>query len=183
MPFRDRVARRFGETVSFPASLSPSHPVSPNHSADPRVGTGSGLGLGCNRNRATVRHDRRDDTRNSSRSNEGEKVVRKVLGVKHLHYYNKIVKTSKPWARRAGRRISATTGRSCSSVSRRSAFRSPLSSNPLSARNLYGRATRASSRLTDENGKQLSPTAPYLSCKYPKYPKLLPRSHHRVTTC
>ncbi|ROV90400.1 hypothetical protein VPNG_10023 [Cytospora leucostoma] len=161
MPFRDRVARRFGETVSFPASLSPSHPVSPNHSSDPRVGTGSGLGLGCTRNRATVRHDRRDDTRNSSRSNEGEKVVRKVLGVKHN--YNKIVKTGKPWARRAGRRISATTGRTCSPVPQQSASRSPWSSNPLSARNFYGRATRASSRLTDVNGKQLSPTAPYLS--------------------
>ncbi|KUI66226.1 NEDD8-specific protease 2 [Cytospora mali] len=161
MPFRDRVARRFGET--------------------PRIGTGSGLGLGCNRNRATARHDRRDDTRCNIRSNcccccccsEGEKIARKALGPQHQT--TKIIKNGKPQTCRGRRRPLATTGRSSSPITRRSSSRRSASSSSSSssscssrftARSFHSRVTRASSRLTDENGKQLSPTAPYLSFTY-----------------
>ncbi|KUI60958.1 NEDD8-specific protease 2 [Cytospora mali] len=175
MPFRDRVARRFGETVSYPASLSPFHPVSISYSPEPRIGTGSGLGLGCNRDRATARHDRRDDTRSNMRSkccccsSEGEKIARKALGPQHQ--ITKIIKNGKPQTCRGRRRPLATTGRSSSPITQRSSSRRSTSSSSSSsscssrftARSFHSRVTRASSRLTDENGKQLSPTAPYLS--------------------
>lgn len=196
MPFRDRVARRFGETVSSPASLSPFfHPAPLNNSSpDPRISTGSGLGLGCNRNRATARLDRRDDTSrsdsgsNSSRSSgEGEKIARSVLGPQHPPN-NKVLKGGKPRTRWGGRRRApATTGRSTSPITRRRSRRSSSASSSTSiissTRSFHSRVTRASSRLTDENGEQLSPTAPYLSCKFIKTRPLPPRSSRHCIYC
>ncbi|ROV90474.1 hypothetical protein VSDG_08447 [Cytospora chrysosperma] len=76
----------------------------------------------------------------------------------------KILKNDRIRTRRGGRRRPATTGRSTSPISRRSSSRSSSASSRFSARDsFHSRVTRASSRLTDENGKQLSPTAPYLS--------------------
>lgn len=181
MPFRDRVARRFGETVSSPASLSPHLPL-PNFPAgfspDPRVGTGSGRGLGCTRTRATARHDRMDcNGAGHGGGADAETLLRSTLGPQHRPG-DMVAKSIGRTARAAGRR---TTGNPCaypsasslssSSPARRTSPRPRLPHATSSCtsfgprRKYHTRVTRANCKMTDAHGNQLSPTAPYLSCE------------------
>ncbi|KAK2611624.1 hypothetical protein N8I77_004955 [Diaporthe amygdali] len=179
MPFRDRVARRFGETVSSPASLSPHLTLSippTNFSPDPRVGTGSGRGLGCIETKATARHDRMDcKGAAGGNGSEIDKIVRKTLGPQHRPA-DKVVKSVGRPVRIASRRntgnphaFSNFTSWSSASSARRTSPRPrpPHASLRLtgfdSRGNFHSRVTRANSKMTDANGNQLSPTAPYLS--------------------
>lgn len=182
MPFRDRVARRFGETVSSPASLSPQLPLSPpptGFGPDPRVGTGSGRGLGCTRTRATARHDRMDCNGTGQGNGTGtDMLVRSTLGPQHRPG-DKVVKSIGRTARAVSRR---TTGNPCAYPSASSSSSSPArrtsprsgppharysscTSFDPSRRKHHFRVTRANCKMTDAHGNQLSPTAPYLSCE------------------
>lgn len=180
MPFRDRVARRFGETVSSPASLSPHLSLSTpstRFSPDPRVVSGSGRGLGCTRIRATARHDRMDcNGTGHGNGTDTERLVRSTLGPQHRPS-DKVAKSVGRTARAARMRSTGNSfaypsaSSSPSSPTRRT---SPRSRTPHakssctsfeSRRKYHARVTRANCKMTDAHGNQLSPTAPYLSCE------------------
>lgn len=234
MPFRDRMARRFGETVSAPDSSHPvfscdpefnprrsiipavlldrslcSHPVSSgasiiygndstnagctNHppSRDPRSGTDRR----CKQQpKASARHTRKNT--DSGRGDSGvESVAREGLGPQHrgAERITKISKSQLGTKRRGAKTPVATTGstvgvrdpaqpssparvtRTTRSSSRAARPRADDAGDELddlfgSGRPCGGRITRARSKevkKTDKDGKQLSPTSPYLSCEYP----------------
>lgn len=218
MPFRDRVARRFGETVSSGSILdsvpvqdhesimshafhpeqdestrlcaSPTHFLDADHVADhksdPRLGASSGRSLSCARYSTALHHD---TAHAGAPREEPKKFLGKALGQRQS-------RISKPAPKAMGRNGGSRRGTGSStgvvqgpptrSSSRRTRSSSSSSSNstrsftPASVysnvRRLGARVTRASANLTDENdkpltdlnGKQLSPTSPYLSCEYPR---------------
>lgn len=175
------MARRFGETVSSPASLSPhllpSIPPT-GFSPDTRAGTGSGRGLGCTRTRATARHDRMDCSGTSNGDGaDTDGLVRTTLGPQHRPS-DKVVKSVGRPARAASRRSTGnayaypTASSSSPSPARRISPRSrgPRSNSSCKSfdprRKFHSRVTRANCKpMTDAHGNQLSPTAPYLSCE------------------
>lgn len=230
MPFRDRVARKFGETVSsgsfsdslqiqphgyttcggFPAvrddltpfcasstTLHDDHQVvnmlpSTIHILDPRLGLTSGRGLSCARPRIASCRDRAPAAI-PYHEHKDEKFLRKALGSRQGRVIKPASKTkTMTTSRRSRPKAKGTTGsstgvvqgpstRSSSRTSRPSSSSSTTSTRSSTSSSVYNhgrrlgaRVTRASARLadangnqlTDKNGKQLSPTSPYLSCKY-----------------
>lgn len=135
---------------------------------------------------------------NEAEAGEGEdgKFLRKALGQRGNRVVKPTVKnkTQTMMSTTRNRRPQGTTGsstgvvqgpstrsssrstRSSSSSSTTSTRSSTLSSVYNNGRRLGARVTRASAKmvdtngksLTDHNGKQLSPTSPYLSCEYPR---------------
>lgn len=220
MPFRDRVARRFGETVSAPHSTSqldhdyrmtpalpyvqdplPTPPSTPhNHYsdstdgydfylheydclvptyhnqdptvADPRAGLGRGRRAGHGRRKNTRVVGRKG--RDPSSSEETGTLVREALGPR-LRRSERISKakngksgsTTRPKGP-GSRQVAASTG-SASRSTRSSSSRSTASFKNLldtsDGRQWGDRVTRSRSKMTDDGGKQLSPTSPFLSCK------------------
>lgn len=216
MPFRDRVARRFGETVSAPHSTSspsehgyymtpalpfahdhlPTPPSTPHHFSDPADGydfyldeydcnqsqhynslsTAADPRVGLRRGRRAG-HGRRKNTRLVELKNRDttsqDALAREALGP-HTRRSGRIVKSknSKLGSTRpkgpGSRQVAATTGSSRSTCSTRSSF-TPTYQNLLNTsdgRQWGTRVTRSRSKMTDDDGKQLSPTSPFLSCKY-----------------
>lgn len=198
------MARRWGETVSSPASLSsqllPSTPlnsVGPDPCVGTGTGTGSGRGLGCTRSRATARHDRKDCKGTCHGNGTGTDGLPRSTLRPHHRSGDKVVKRVGQTARarastRAASRRSTGSAQSCpsapsSSSSSLSRLSTPRSSSTYTAssksidsrRNakLHARVTRANCRMTDPHGNQLSPTAHYLSCE------LSPSRHYLCMAC
>lgn len=212
MPFRDRVARRFGETVSAPHStlpppdhgyymtpalpyahdLLPTPPSTPQHCsdpadghdfyldeydctqsdynppstvADPRAGLERGrrAGHGRGKNTRVVELKSQDTTRQDA-------LVCGTLGpqTRRSERISKSKNSKSSSARPKGpgsRQVAATTGSSRSTRSSCTPTYQDLL-NTSDGCQWGGRATRSRSKMTDDGGKQLSPTSPFLSCKY-----------------
>lgn len=222
MPFRERVARRFGETVSASHSTSqpdhdyydphmtpalpfvqdslPTPPCTPHHHysdpadgcdtspdehdcvisvADPRAGLALGRPAGHGRPKKNTHVGGKG--REPSSGQETEALVREALRpqprrseriakVKHAQAKNAKAKSAKNSGSTerpkepGSRQVAASTGSASRSTRSATSFQNFLDTSD--AGQWGGRVTRSCSKMTDGAGKQLSPTSPYLSCKW-----------------